>query len=117
MRKNEYENLKQFYDEFCGEPNPDGDTSIGVEFVYNKTYDRMCHEPDWANLPKDESGKQYEFAVYEVDWHGERFNPNFTYTVIGLYHSLDAVLENCILQEQKFKDVIMNDETKIICRD
>ena len=36
MRKNEYENLKQFYDEFCGKPNPNGDTSIGVEFIYNK---------------------------------------------------------------------------------
>lgn len=117
MRKNEYENLKQFYDEFSEKPNPNGDTSIGVEFVYNKIYYRMCHEPEWANLPKDESVKQYGFAVYEVDWYGEIFNPNFTYIVIGLYHNLDEVLENCILQGRKFKDVIIDDEIEIVCRD
>ena len=40
-----------------------------------------------------------------------------SFELIGWYADLNDVLENCILQDRKFKDVIMDDMTEILGQD
>lgn len=117
MRINYYSNLQQFYDEYSDIPIANIRKFIGIEFIYKNKYYRMCNEPKGSGVPCDSNGTELSFAVYEVDWHGNICGHNFTYTPLGFYHDLDEVLDNCIIQGRKFKDIIMDDNTEIISQD
>ncbi|MCQ2373948.1 MAG: hypothetical protein MJ050_07710 [Phascolarctobacterium sp.] len=102
MRINEYTSLEQFYNEFDDQHTiKDCEKSIGIEFIYNKTYYRMCKEPiPLTERPVLSNGKTGNYDVLIVHWKNDLFG-DFEYELIGWYSDLDDVLENCILQQRK----------------
>ena len=103
MRINEYNNLDEFIDEYAtgksfSWQNPDyKERFMGIEFSYKGVYYRMCREP----------GEDDEMPKLKDD----------DFILIGWYSDLNDVLENCIIDGRKFKDVIMDDSTKIEGKD
>ncbi len=40
-----------------------------------------------------------------------------SFELVGWYSDLEDVLDNCVIQGRKFRDVIMDDETEILGKD
>ena len=67
MRINEYTSLEQFYNEFDDQHTiEDCEKSIGIEFIYNKTYYRMCKEP----IPLTEKPVLSNGKALRLSWRG-----------------------------------------------
>lgn len=123
MRINEYNNLDEFIDEYYkGVEMPwqssDGKRRyMGIEFSYKGVYYRMCREPgedsEMSVLPDGRIGR---YDVMICHWAMPEYNDD-DFILIGWYSDLDDVLENCIIDGRKFKDVIMDDSTKIEGKD
>lgn len=59
---------------------------------------------------------KYVNIVMICHWAMPEFDDN-EFPLIGWYADLNDVLENCIIDGRKFKDVIMDDSTKIEAKD
>lgn len=123
MRINEYNNLDEFIDEYYkGVEMPwqssDGKRRyMGIEFSYNGVYYRMCREPGKDDeMPELPDGRIGRYDVMICHWAMPEFKDD-NFILIGWYSDLDDVLENCIIDGRKFKDVIMDDSTKIEGKD
>ena len=123
MRINEYNNLDEFIDEYYkGVEMPwqssDGKRRyMGIEFSYNGVYYRMCREPgEDSEMPVLPDGRIGRYDVMICHWAMPEYNDD-DFILIGWYSDLDNVLENCIIDGRKFKDVIMDDSTKIEGKD
>ena len=123
MRINEYNDLDEFIDEYYkGVEMPwqssDGKRRcMGIEFSYNGVYYRMCREPgEDDEMPKLPDGRIGRYDVMICHWAMPEYNDD-DFILIGWYSDLDDVLENCIIDGRKFKDVIMDDSTKIEGKD
>ena len=123
MRINEYNDLDEFIDEYYkGVEMPwqssDGKRRyMGIEFSYNGVYYRMCREPgEDDEMPKLPDGRIGRYDVMICHWAMPEYNDD-DFIHIGWYSDLDDVLENCIIDGRKFKDVIMDDSTKIEGKD
>lgn len=115
MRINEYNNLQEFIDEYDIIVKYDVRRMYGIEFIYNNIYYRMCLEPiaeeDLPILNDGRRGKYDVMIVHDI----KSSNPK--YELIGWYADMEDLLENCIIQDKKFKDVIMDNDTKIVGKD
>ena len=93
-------------------------TAGGIEFRYKDVYYRMCREPqDEKNviiLPDGRTG-QYDVVILHCEKTGYPMSESFE--LIGWYSDLEDVLDNCVIQGRKFRDVIMDDETEILGKD
>ncbi len=123
MRINEYNNLDEFIDEYYkGVEMPwqssDGKRRyMGIEFSYKGVYYRMCREPgEDSEMPVLPDGRIGRYDVMICHWAMPEYNDD-DFILIGWYSDLDDVLENCIIDGRKFKDVIMDDSTKIEGKD
>lgn len=118
MRINEYKSLLEFCQEYDENKYDESiEKHIGIEFVYNQMYYRMCREPiEESELPILSDGKKAQIDVNIVHWK-DGFGSDFSYELVGWYSNLNDVLNNCVLQGQCFKDVIMDDATEIIGKD
>jgi len=115
MRVNEFKDLQEFINEYDFESNIDCEKHIGIEFTYNNNYYRMCCEPlDISEFPLLENGKLGRYDVNIVHWITDT---EFEYELIGWYSDMNDLLENCIIENKKFKDIIMDDNTEIIGKD
>ena len=117
MRMNEYTNLEEFIYEYesgrsIPSDNLDRQKFMGIEFRYKDVYYRMCREPqDEKNviiLPDGRTG-QYDVVILHCEKTGYPMSESFE--LIGWYSDLEDVLDNCVIQGRKFRDVIMDDET------
>lgn len=123
MRINEYNNLQEFIYEYesgrsLPSDNLDRQKFMGIEFKFNGVYYRMCREPiDESNVVMLQNGKigQYDVMILHCENTGYPLSERFE--LIGWYADLNDVLDNCILQGRKFKDVIMDDQTEILGKD
>lgn len=123
MRINEYNSLDEFIDEYYkGVEMPwqssDGKRRyMGIEFSYKGVYYRMSREPgeddEMSKLPDGRIGR---YDVMICHWAMPEFKDD-DFILIGWYSDLNDVLENCIIDGRKFKDVIMDDSTKIEGKD
>lgn len=123
MRKNEYNSLDEFVDEystgksFSWQNAERKEKFMGIEFKYNNVCYRMCREPgkdeDMPVLPDGKRGR-YDVMICHL-WMPEYEDDDFQ--LVGWYADLDDVLENCIIDGRKFKDVIMDDDTVITGKD
>lgn len=123
MRINEYNNLQEFIYEYesgrsLPSDNIDRQKFMGIEFKFNGVYYRMCREPmDESNVVMLPNGKigQYDVMILHCENTGYPLSESFE--LIGWYADLSDVLENCIIQGHKFRDVIMDDNTEILGKD
>lgn len=123
MRINEYNNLDEFIDEYYkGTEMPwqssDGKRRyMGIEFSYKGVYYRMCREPgEDDEMPRLLDGRIARYDVMICHWAMPEFDDD-KFVMIGWYSDLNDVLENCIIDGRKFKDVIMDDSTRIEGKD
>ncbi len=118
MRKNEYASLQEFCQEYDENYyNEDVEKHMGIEFIFNEVYYRLCREPlDDSQLPVLSNGKKAKIDVNIVHWK-DGFGSDFSYELIGWYDSLNDVLDNCIIQGKSFREIIMDDTTEIIGKD
>lgn len=123
MRINEYSSLEDFIYEYesgksIPSDNLDKPKYMGIEFKYNDIYYRMCREPMDENSKvflDDGRAGLYDVMIMHCEKTGYPLAESFE--LIGWYADLNDVLENCILQDRKFKDVIMDDMTEILGQD
>lgn len=125
MRKNEYNSLEEFiYEYSSGRSIPSDDLQnpkyMGIEFKYNEKYYRMCREPlpeneeDWIVLPNGEVAR-YDVLILNCEQSG--YPKSDSEELVGWYQDLDDVLNNCEIDNKKFKEVIMDDSTEILGKD
>ena len=101
--KNEYNSLSDFVKEYSGIISDEYETYIGIDFNFkNKSY-RMCLEP---------IGKYY---LYEVSDTYKDGMPEFK--VLGIFDSIEELLNSKTIQNICFKDIILSDETIITGKD
>ena len=123
MRVNEYKELKYLIYEYesgrsIPADNLDRQKFMGIEFKYNDVYYRMCREPLDENekvIFSDGRTGQYDVILLHCEKTG--YPQSESYELIGWYADLDDVLENCMIQGRKFKDVIMDEQTEILGKD
>ena len=113
MRVNEYKELKDFIYEYesgrsIPADNLDRQKFMGIEFKYNDVYYR------YSDFTKDKL-QQYDVILLHCEKTG--YPQSESYELIGWYADLDDVLENCMIQGRKFKDVIMDEQTEILGKD
>jgi hypothetical protein len=125
MRINEYNSLEEFIYEYeSGRSIPSDHLErrkyMGIEFKYNGVYYRMCREPEPKDekeiviLPDGRNGK-YDVMILHCERTGYPLSESFE--LIGWYADLEDVLNNCVLQGKKFREVIMDDGTEILGQD
>lgn len=123
MRVNEYNNLDEFiyeYDSGRSIPsdNLDRQKFMGIEFKYNDIYYRMCREPQDDNdvvILNDGRPGVYDVMILHCENTGYPMSERNE--LIGWYADLDDVLDSCVIQGRKFRDIIMADETEILGKD
>ncbi len=111
MRINEFTDLQEFIDMYDENSTVDCEKHIGLEFEYNHQMYRMCREPiAIEHRPTLPNGKKGRYAVYKVFNH---MKPNQEYETIGWYVDMDDLLNNCYIEGKSFKEVILEDETRM----
>jgi hypothetical protein len=123
MRVNEYNNLEEFIDEyatgksFSWQNEDHKERFMGIEFSYKDVYYRMCREPlEDEELPVLPDGRIGRYDVMICHWAMPEFKDD-DFILIGWYSDLNDVLDNCIIDGRNFRDVIMDDATKIEGKD
>lgn len=122
MRVNEYESLADFIYEYDSGRLPSNESRrrkfMGIEFLYNGVYYRMCREPlEDDERPKLKSGK---LGLYQVSvMHCEKFGYPVAdeFETLGWYSDIYDLLDNCVIDKKKFKNVITDDATEILSQD
>lgn len=112
MRVNEYETFEQFYEEYNYDRNIFEEHYSGLDFLYKSKYYRLGH--DYCNSDKEHKYKYIAYEIIQKD-NAEYFNGE--YKVVGQFISLDDMLENWLFDDLKFRDVIMDNDTKILGKD
>jgi len=114
MRINEYNNLDEFiyeYDSGRHSSNEDhGRKFMGIEFLYKNDYYRMCREPI-----DDEKNGIYQVSIMHCEKFGYPIAEKFE--IVGSYKDIYDLLNNCIIEKKKFKDIIIDSNTKILSQD
>lgn len=112
MRINEYNSFEEFYEEYNHDRDVLNGHYIGLEFKYKEKYYRLSH--DFSN---SDQNNEYKYFAYEIiqDKNSSYFEG--LHKLLGKYHNLDEALNEWIIDEKQFKEVIMLDETKILGKD
>ena len=124
MRINEYESLDEFIYEYCKgrefswQNEEHKERFMGIEFLYNGVYYRMCREPYNEKMtPILNNGKPGLYDVMIIHCKKSGYPVAEQFEILGWYESLEDVLDNCILQGKPFRKVIMDDSTRILSKD
>jgi len=124
MRINEYETIDDFIfeysqgREFSWQNNEQRERFSGIEFKYDDTYYRMCREPydeNHTHILKNGAPALYDVMILHCSKHGYPLVDK--YELVGWYANLDDVLDNCIISNQCFRNIIMHDNTEILSKD
>lgn len=102
MRQNEYQSFDDFYREYCGVNSDQYETYIGIEFDYKLKKYRMCLEP---------IGKYFLYQILGK----RRGMPRLK--VICTFDNFKTLLESDVIDKRPFKEVIMDDNTRITEKD
>ena len=112
MRLNEYDSFEKFYDEYNFDRDINTEHYTGIEFKFNDKYYRLSH--DFSN----NSSEKYKYWVYELISKDKNVIYLKTeWTNVGKFLNLDDVLDNWIIDNRKFREVIMDDNTIILGKD
>ena len=103
MRKNEYNSLSEFVNEYSGKQSEVYETYIGLDFEYKNSKYRMCLEPI------------QKYYLYVVHTSNNSDMPEFD--TIGIFDTLELLLDSTKIDNRPFRDVIMDDSTIITGKD
>ena len=124
MRKNEYNSLEEFIFEYCkgresSSENPEHrQRFMGIEFSYKGIFYRMCREPiDDGQPPLSGTEKKGQYNVMIMHCITRGYPVADSFESLGWYSDLDDLLNNCIIDEKPFREVIMDDNTEILGKD
>ena len=114
MRINEYKSLDEFICEYDSGRRPSTETQprkfMGIEFFYGGVCYRMCFEPAENDEPRF-------YYVYIVHCESRGCPAADRFEVIGRCENFQDMLENFLIDDKPFKEVIMDDNTKILGKD
>ena len=105
MRINEYNNLDEFISEFKGVRNPANNLWLGLEFFYQGNYYRF----------DTSDGKFYLKKIILIS--KDSYPDVEGYEIIAENTSMQEILDNVVIGNRKFRDVIMDDNTEILGKD
>jgi hypothetical protein len=115
MENNSYENLEQFIYEYNSGRMASNENHarkfMGIEFLYKNIYYRMCREP----LFEDKNSAFYQVSIMHCEKFGYPIADEFE--ILGNYKDIYDLLDNCIISGKSFKEVILDDKTKILSQD
>ncbi len=115
MRINEYKSLDEFIYEYDSGRRPSTETQprkfMGIEFFYGGVCYRMCYEP------AENEGAPRFYYVYVMHCESRGYPAADRFEVIGRYEKFQDLLENFLIDGKPFKEVIMDDDTKILGKD
>ena len=115
MKINEYKSLDEFIYEYDSGRRPSTKTQprkfMGIEFLYGGVYYRMCCEP------AENEGEPRFYYVYVMHCESRGYPPADRFEVIGRYEKFQDLLENFLIDGKLFKEVIMDNDTKILGKD
>ncbi len=124
MRVNEYNNLDEFIFEYCkGREASESNIEkrqryMGIEFLHNGVYYRMCREPYEEGVsPVLDGEKPGLFNVMIMHCEKLGYPIADSFENIGWYADIQDLLDNCIIDNRKFAEVIMDDSTRIMGKD
>ena len=116
MRLNEYNSLDEFINEYTGEWNPSGGHWLGLDFIHNGKRYRLhtgaMYNSKCTILP---DGKEAVFGIYK--FNAIKDSKGHEYSLIGEYSDMESLLDNCIIDGRKFRDIIMDDNTQMTGKD
>jgi len=115
MKINEYTGLDEFIYEYDSGRRASTETQprkfMGIEFLYRNVYYRMCYEPAESDV------ERRFYYVYIMHCESRGYPTADHFEVIGRYEKLHDLLNNFFIGGVPFKDVIMDDNTKILSKD
>lgn len=116
MRINEYQSLDEFKNEFTGEWSPSNNHWYGLDFCYHGAEYRLNTGSMYNKVDTVFSdGTVALFCVYRKKDDNDKTANN--YILLGEYPDMYSLLEKCFIEGRKFKEVIMDDSTKILGKD
>ncbi|MDO5310027.1 MAG: hypothetical protein Q4G03_11135 [Planctomycetia bacterium] len=112
MRKNEYTSLEEFTSQYIGVWGPSDGHWFGLEFTYRGVEYRFHTGPMYDRkdmiLP---DGRMATFGLYQ------RIGDSNDFTLLGVFDTMDDVLESTCIQGVKFREVIMDPDTELTGQD
>lgn len=116
MRINEYNSLDEFKNEFVGEWSPTNGHWYGLDFSY-KNEEYRLNTGSMYNEENTilEDGSIALFGVYHKN--KDINNKNRDYILVGEYSDIESLLDLCYIDGKKFREVIMDDSTRILGKD
>ncbi|MCD7774359.1 MAG: hypothetical protein LUH40_02095 [Clostridiales bacterium] len=115
MRKNEYNSLKEFTDQYIGEWGPSDGHWLGLDFDYHGIEWRFQTFPMYREQSILPDGREAVFGLYKK--LSEQTQDGHEYEVLGEYATMEEVLESTVIFDTPFKQVIMDDDTEILGQD
>lgn len=121
MSNNEFkdEELGKFIKRFSGEDYTD-DYFIGVEFKFRNGFYRVTRHETLGSeetlILKKRFGKvigKYEVMKLPIDDYPGHYDADID-TFIGLYDTIDDLLENCKIDGVLFREIITSQETEFL---
>ena len=115
MRKNEYNSLEEFKNQYTGEWNPSEGHWLGLDFMYGKNEYRLST----GSMYTDENtilpdGREAIFYLYIKD---NAVDHSSDYALLGEFATINDLLDSTIIGGIKFSEVIMADETVLLGQD
>ena len=107
--KNEYKSLKEFTSQYIGEWGPSDGHWLGLDFIYNHEEYRLhtgCMYEDEADTL---------FSLYKK--LSPSYNNTHEYLLLEQFDSMDKLLDSSVIDNHKFKDIIIDSNTELIGQD
>ncbi len=113
MKKNEYNAIEEFISEYQGVRDPVNNKWLGLEFKYDNRYFRLS-----TDSPHELKGCDKVFCLYKFLVTGPcYFLDNDGCELLGEFENIESLLDSLVIDEIKFREIIMDDNTEILAKD
>ena len=115
MRVNEYNSLNEFTSEFIGVWGPSDNHWFGLDFEYRGTVYRLHTGPMRRDDPRQDScGSEILFGLYKVQ---PQPNGQDDFLLLASFAAMEDLLCYSGIDGREFREVIMDDSTRILGKD
>ena len=115
MRVNEYNSLDEFKSQYVGVWEPSENHWLGLDFSYDGSEYRLntgsMYEPNNTILP---DGREAVFGLYKKSTEE---TADREYSLLEEFATLDEVLDSTCINGISFKQIIVDDNTKLLGQD
>ena len=114
MKKNEYQTLDEFVQQYTGEWAPSEGRWYGLDFSY-KGEEYRFHTGSMYGNSSQKVGNNTLFGIYKKQIITSKDNRE--YLLLAEFMSMEEALESKVIDNRPFKEVIMDDETELLGQD